>query len=74
MVAECPRMAQNLKECNCSYGGCERKGRVVSSAESMVGPVQSVSSMTGATVPACMTFLDTHHGNCYPNNVQHDVI
>ena len=27
MVAECPRMAQNLKECNCSYGGCERKGR-----------------------------------------------
>lgn len=27
MVAECPRMKQNLEECNCSYSGCSRKGR-----------------------------------------------
>jgi len=24
---ECPNLEQNLKECNCSYPGCSRKGR-----------------------------------------------
>jgi len=26
-MAECPRMEANLKECNCSYAGCSKKGR-----------------------------------------------
>jgi len=26
MVAECPRLDSNLRECNCSYPGCSRKG------------------------------------------------
>lgn len=27
MPAECPRLTQNVQECNCSYPGCERRGR-----------------------------------------------
>jgi len=27
MSAECPRLKQNAKECNCSYPGCERHAR-----------------------------------------------
>lgn len=27
MAATCPRIKENLKECNCSYPGCARKGR-----------------------------------------------
>jgi len=24
---DCPRYEQNLKDCNCTYAGCSRKGR-----------------------------------------------
>ena len=27
MASECPRLEQNLKECNCTYPGCSKKGR-----------------------------------------------
>ena len=27
MADDCPRMKENLKECNCSYPGCANKGR-----------------------------------------------
>ena len=27
MVAECARMQQNLKLCNCTYDVCDKKGR-----------------------------------------------
>jgi hypothetical protein len=26
-VPDCPRQAENLKQCNCSYAGCGKKGR-----------------------------------------------
>jgi len=27
MAADCPRLEANLEMCNCSYPGCEKKGR-----------------------------------------------
>ena len=27
MAADCPRMKENLKMCNCSYPGCDKKGQ-----------------------------------------------
>ena len=27
MPAECPRVEENRKECNCTYPGCDKKGR-----------------------------------------------
>ncbi len=27
MAADCPRIEENLKNCNCSYAGCDKKGR-----------------------------------------------
>jgi len=27
MAGDCPRTEENLKECNCTYPGCSKKGR-----------------------------------------------
>ena len=27
MAGDCPRIEENLKECNCTYPGCSKKGR-----------------------------------------------